>query len=249
MQDHSIQPVPINDHRYILAIDTANDSCGCSIVDIEGGRHLSIVTPCRHGQAEILLPQIQRLLDVFGCKYSDINAVLITCGPGGFTGVRVGVSAARSLALALGIPLYSMSSFEAFYAQASYLAGAKEFDRVVSVIDSRRDELYVQTFDGQGTALGDMKMSYASDIIENLCGGVQAVSTLLVGNGVKIVQSTCCLSDFSHITLMDDVAGLDPYYACMWACAQKYSSDDLVLPIYIRDADVSQPKKAARRLV
>jgi tRNA threonylcarbamoyladenosine biosynthesis protein TsaB len=92
------------------------------------------------GQAERLMPLIAEVLATGGADLAHLEAIGVGIGPGNFTGIRISVSAARGLALALGIPAVGVSTLE---------ARAHGLPRPVTVIeDARRGEVYVQTFDG-----------------------------------------------------------------------------------------------------
>lgn len=99
------------------------------------------------GQAERLMPMIAEVLEAGGAAPGDLDAIGVGTGPGNFTGVRISVSAARGLALALGIPAVGVTRLEAL---------AQGLPRPLAVVeDARRGEVYVQEFgpDGPGEAL------------------------------------------------------------------------------------------------
>ncbi|MCG6904515.1 MAG: tRNA (adenosine(37)-N6)-threonylcarbamoyltransferase complex dimerization subunit type 1 TsaB [Rhodobacter sp.] len=91
------------------------------------------------GQAERLIPMLEQVLTQAGAGWGDLAALGVGIGPGNFTGVRISVSAARGLALGLGIPAVGVSALEA---QVFGLPGV-----TVSSLDARRDALYVQVFE------------------------------------------------------------------------------------------------------
>lgn len=95
------------------------------------------------GQSERLVPMIQEVMAAAGCGFDDLDAIAATCGPGGFTGVRIGLAAARGLALALELPIIGLSNFEVLAAAAPVLAPDRH---LLTTIDAKRAELYVQVF-------------------------------------------------------------------------------------------------------
>ena len=100
------------------------------------------------GHAEALFPMIDAVLSRCGLGHGDIALLAVCTGPGSFTGVRVGVAAVRGLSLALGVPAYGLTRFEALAAQNG--------DGAVAV-PGRGDTHLVQTFDG-GAAVGEIEI-------------------------------------------------------------------------------------------
>ena len=99
------------------------------------------------GQAERLFPALAELLAEAGIAYADLTRIAVTTGPGSFTGLRIGLSAARGLGLALGIPVLGIPSLLA-------LSLTAQCQPVAVLLDARRDEAYFQTFSGPGLAIG-----------------------------------------------------------------------------------------------
>jgi tRNA threonylcarbamoyladenosine biosynthesis protein TsaB len=104
-----------------------------------------------HGQVESLLPMIDAAMREAGLDVAALDLVAVTTGPGSFTGIRVGLAAARGIALAAGLPMIGVTSFAATAAVARVAApeGA-----MLTALESRRADLYVQMFDGNGQPLG-----------------------------------------------------------------------------------------------
>ena len=86
---------------YVLALDTALAACSAAVLDSRHGILASVSLPMRRGHAEALLPTINHVMDDAGVAFSDLDRIAVTVGPGSFTGLRVGVSAARGIALAV----------------------------------------------------------------------------------------------------------------------------------------------------
>ena len=99
----------------------------------------------RHGHAEALFPMIERVMRDAGVTPSQLGAVAAAIGPGGFTGIRVGLAAAHGIALAAGARLVGISSFAAVAAQIAGI-GEATGETLLVALDSRRAELYVQLF-------------------------------------------------------------------------------------------------------
>ncbi|MEO9830291.1 MAG: tRNA (adenosine(37)-N6)-threonylcarbamoyltransferase complex dimerization subunit type 1 TsaB, partial [Nitratireductor sp.] len=98
----------------VLAIDTAAELCAACVFDAGASRELGrSVREIGKGHAEALIPVMAGALAAAGCDYSDLGAIAVAAGPGSFTGVRIGVAAARGLALALDIPATGVTTLAA----------------------------------------------------------------------------------------------------------------------------------------
>src|SRR2546421_190197 len=89
----------------ILAIDTALDACAAGILDTDAGKLIALESqPMKRGHAEALMPLIAKLMKDSGIAFAGLDRIAVTTGPGSFTGLRVGLSAARGIALAASKP-------------------------------------------------------------------------------------------------------------------------------------------------
>src|SRR3954464_6227359 len=101
----------------VLAIDTALEACSAAVLDLErGGIVASETIPMVRGHAEALMPLIARVMDLAEAEFTGLDRISVTTGPGSFTGLRVGISAARGLALASGKPAIGLSTLSGFAA-------------------------------------------------------------------------------------------------------------------------------------
>ncbi len=132
----------------VLAIDTAAPRLQLAL-RLPDGRTDVLVEDMAQGQAERIFPAIGELLARNGIAYRDLGRVAVTTGPGSFTGLRIGLSAARGLGLALGITVIGVPSLLAIALAADSAAP------VVVLLDARRGEAYVEVFAaGGGSATG-----------------------------------------------------------------------------------------------
>jgi len=125
------------DLPLILGFDTSAGHCAVALLSGErvvAAEHAAMTK----GQAEALMPMIQVVLSRAGVPLSDLSAIGVGIGPGNFTGVRISVSAARGLALALGIPAVGISALEALALGCD--------GPVLCCVDARRDMIYAQIF-------------------------------------------------------------------------------------------------------
>ena len=134
--------------RCLLAFDTAGTACSAAIWR-DGAVRARRFEAMSRGQSERLVPMIEAVMAEAGIAYPALDAIAVTCGPGGFTGVRIGLATARALALACARPVIGVSNFEAL--AVAVPENARAGRSLAVVIDAKRSDLYVQAF---GAALG-----------------------------------------------------------------------------------------------
>ncbi len=129
---------------HILAFDCSGGACSAAIWS-DGRLAGAKFQAMERGHAEALIPQIQAVLEEAGLKPTELDAVATTVGPGSFTGIRIGLAAAKGLALAAELKIMAFTSFEAVLAG---LGDEQRLERPVAVaIDSRRGPVFAQLFD------------------------------------------------------------------------------------------------------
>lgn len=127
---------------YILSIETATAVCSVSL-SLNGQAHCRCDAPEINSHARSLTVLMQDCLDQAGISFADLSAVSVSMGPGSYTGLRIGVSAAKGLCYALGIPLIGINSLDAMAAgYSAKFAVANEQQMLCPMIDARRQEVY-----------------------------------------------------------------------------------------------------------
>jgi len=163
----------------VLGFDCSGGACSAAILagDVLLARRSE---PMLQGHGERLLPLLAETLAAAGLGFAALDAIAVTVGPGRFTGLRIGIAAARGLALALDRPALGVGNFAA-------VAEAARRERpgraLIAVIDSGRAELFAQAFDAEGQPSGAPGIATASAIAAEAAG--QAV--LLAGDGARQV--------------------------------------------------------------
>jgi len=128
----------------VLAIDTALEACSVAVLDTAHAEaRVQESLPMQRGHAEALMPLIERMLNRAELDVSALDRIAVTTGPGSFTGLRVGIAAARGIALASGKPAIGLSTLAAF---AAPFIAADDTLPVVVAIDARHDHVYLQVF-------------------------------------------------------------------------------------------------------
>ena len=135
----------------LLAIDTALEACSAAVLDTAGGGIIAQESlAMTRGHAEALMPLIQRVMNAARLDFSDLDRIAVTTGPGSFTGLRVGIAAARGLGLAAGKPVVGLSTLAAF---AAPFIAADDTRPVVTAIDARHNHVYLQVYGAAGRVL------------------------------------------------------------------------------------------------
>ncbi len=138
----------------VLAIDTAGADCAAAVYDSERGIVLAERTETiGKGHAERLMSLIDAVMSESGQPFASIGQVAVVIGPGSFTGIRVGVAAARGLALALGVNAVGVSTLAVIAAAARESRDDADDRPVVAAMDAKRNEIYLQAFAPSGAPL------------------------------------------------------------------------------------------------
>lgn len=214
----------------LLAIDTAGAACSVALW-ADGAVLAHEIAATRHGHAVALAPMLDRLAAATGTDFKAMGAVAVSCGPGGFTGMRVGLAMARALALAIGCPAIGIGSFQALAATAMR-SGGHRGSPVLAVLDSRRDELFAAELGGT-LAMTGAPMLLSPEAIAAYC---QERSLALVADA-ELTQFAA--PEFAGLTMLR--ANADALTVAELAATRP----DLHMPpepIYVRPPDVSQPK-------
>jgi tRNA threonylcarbamoyladenosine biosynthesis protein TsaB len=165
----------------ILAIDTALDACAAAVLDTDAARIIAQESQAmKRGHAEALMPLIARVIKAADIAFTSLDRVAVTRGPGSFTGLRVGLSAARGMALAAGKPVVGLTTLTAY---AAPFVGEKSQHPIISAIDARHDHVYFQVVSGDGGSLVKPKVAPISEALEAARFGAPH----LVGNAAKIL--------------------------------------------------------------
>jgi tRNA threonylcarbamoyladenosine biosynthesis protein TsaB len=165
----------------VLAIDTAGVDCSAAVFDSEAGRVLAEVTDMiGKGHAERLMAVIDEALEKAGRDLKEVERIAVVTGPGSFTGIRVGVAAARGLALALNADCVGVTTLETLAAQHFQAGGSAP---VLAAMDAKRGEVYVQAFSADESPLSEsraMTHAEATGFSASLAGEV-------VGSGRAVI--------------------------------------------------------------
>ena len=139
----------------VLALDTAGVDCAAAVYDSGSDSVMGEVTETiGRGHAEHLMHVVDEALAKAGIALSAVERVVVTVGPGSFTGIRIGVAAARGFALSLNVAAVGVTTLEVMAAAAREQNPGKS---VLAAIDAKREEIYLQSFGADGNPLDEAR--------------------------------------------------------------------------------------------
>ncbi len=228
-----------------LAIETATDSCGCAIgiVNKTSGTETLAAertdTPRHH--AEQLVPQIQSITQKAGVQLNDIEAIAVDIGPGLYTGLRVGVTTAITMATALNVDVIAATSLD--IVANAHTASTAPADLLVAALDARRGEVFWTLYERNESEtmvrLIDPSVAtpeVAADAISAIAADRHATNLHVLGD-TDLAQALTALSPTSTSATpqAEDLLSL--------AQTQQPVAPNQIAPLYLRtpDAVLSTP--------
>jgi tRNA threonylcarbamoyladenosine biosynthesis protein TsaB len=177
-----------------LAFDTCFGSCSVAVTwrasDLDAAA--TAIARCElieRGHAERLMPMIDEAMREAPFELSDLHRIIVTTGPGTFTGQRVGIAAARALALATGAQVSTLSSLAVMAYGAAAQLGREAAGKTLAIaVDARRGEVYFQAFKQAGDALQPIQepaLLTPADAVLAVAGA----ETIVAGSGAQLVAS------------------------------------------------------------
>jgi len=214
------------DNITLLAFDTSAAHCAAAVF-ADGAVQHAATEPMAKGQAERILVLCQEMLAQSELTLEGISAIGIGVGPGNFTGIRISVSAARGLALALGVPAIPVSTFEMLCAPDAPEAVAHE----LVVVGAPRDAAYVQRFT-QGRPLSE------PELIDPTAIPTHFAQTGLCVTGHMAETIAAQLGAQARPCQVENPAGTIARVAA-WKYAQGYDMGKQPAPLYVRAPDAA----------
>ncbi|EEI16005.1 tRNA (adenosine(37)-N6)-threonylcarbamoyltransferase complex dimerization subunit type 1 TsaB [Corynebacterium lipophiloflavum] len=211
----------------VLALDTATSDLVVGLVDAaDQPRAIAESVTATRAHNERLVPEATRLMDRAGLGFGDLEAIVVGCGPGPFTGLRVGMATAAAFGQALGIPVHGVVTHDAVAA----LIDAPANGPVVVATDARRKEIYWARY---------------------IAGARVAGPSVTAPEGVD-TRGAAVISVPEHLRGSLDVADgtsltyVAPSPVGLVRAADLNSEPTPLVPLYLRRPDAVPPKPAAR---
>lgn len=170
----------------VLGIDTCSSLCGVAIVvDNFTVANFQINIPNYHDEKLVLM--IRDILNTASLKIDDIDAISVAIGPGSFTGIRIGMSAAKGLAISQNKPIIGVSTLDALAYKMKDLINFFNTSKVCSVIDAKRDEVYFSIYNVSGT-ISRIYNYECKSIVE--LGKIIDDKMIFIGDAVKKIRES-----------------------------------------------------------
>jgi tRNA threonylcarbamoyladenosine biosynthesis protein TsaB len=226
----------------ILAIDTALPAVSGCVLDLGAAAPLAFETiPMERGHAEALLPLVERLLKATEGGFASLNRVAATVGPGSFTGIRIGLSAAQAIARALEIEAVGVSTLAAL--AAPHFSEAFE-GLLVPAIDARHGQVFVAAYSATGRLVLPPQRLVARQAVEALRDFIGEQAELhFVGSGATMLERAARGALIPARTLGLAAAPDIAYVARLGLLADPREAP--ARPLYLKAADVTMPGGAA----
>lgn len=214
----------------VLAFDCSGASCSAAVL-IDDRPAAQRFVPMERGHAEMLLPMIETVLREAALTPAMLDLLAVTIGPGSFTGLRIGLAAARGLALARKLPALGVPAFDAVIAEDE---GARP---LFIALESKRAELFLQRRDRPESGLPALvpPEEWAATLPPGPCA--------LAGDGAKRLAAAAKRGD---VTVLPGHGRPDPVALARLGAARWQAGDRTPLaPLYLRAPDTTTPRRAA----
>jgi tRNA threonylcarbamoyladenosine biosynthesis protein TsaB len=216
----------------ILGFDTATPVTTAAVLMADGRAFEAHDEPqpeSRGQHASRLLGLVERVLDEAGVGWDDVGRLAVGTGPGGFTGLRIGIATARALAQARGLAVVPVGSLEAL------AQGAREDRPVAAVIDARRGEVFAALFAADGSVLVPPAAVAPSALAERLAG--LEPTPLAVGDGAVRFAAELASAGVAVPPAGAPVHRVSAVHICRLGARLQPVDRDALLPAYLREPD------------
>lgn len=226
----------------ILGIEAATSVCAAAIVD-DGSVLTEQRIEAQHSHSEKLVTLVDKCLQTVKCELKSLTGIAVSIGPGSFTGLRIGLSVAKGLSCASGVPLVSIPTLKALAWNAVTFNLVKPNDVVLPLIDARRDEVYMALYQWNGQKLEELVSSCAMSVKELNAQIPARHKVVILGDGAGKFQQfykKAEIDDFSHYIIPEKDMRLCSAAAVAILGAEKltmYGAENIssMEPLYVKD--------------
>ncbi len=223
---------------YILAFETANFSCSAAVwrsCETDKAKVMAFeAKQGLQGQGTALIPLLQKCLKTANLSFKDLTNIVVTTGPGSFTGVRIGLAAALGFQLALKAKVIGVNSFQVAASMA--LDCNPHSLPILVVLESKRADQYCQLFDANGNALKPSAALLPDDVYE-----YAPFPVIVVGNGQHHLPASLWQVYHRTLTQMFDARHIGQFLFSQISNGLDFSAP--LLPYYLRLPDIHPSAK------
>ncbi|MFD2542519.1 tRNA (adenosine(37)-N6)-threonylcarbamoyltransferase complex dimerization subunit type 1 TsaB [Lacinutrix gracilariae] len=219
----------------ILNIETATTNCSVSLSKEGETFALQEDNSKQYSHAERLHVYIETLLKQNNLQPTDLDAIAVSKGPGSYTGLRIGVSAAKGLCFALDKPLISVSTLEALARQVKAEEGV-----IVPMLDARRMEVYSAVFDANYNIVREIEAQILDE--QSFASYLEKGKVYFVGNGVE--KTKTLITHENAVFIEDKLPSANEMSVIAFNKYQKKDLEDVAYfePYYLKDFVALKPK-------
>lgn len=223
-----------------LNLETSTRNCSVSVSD--GDKLLALVEESsdKYIHSEKLHLFIQKALKEAGCKFADLEAVAVGKGPGSYTGLRIGVSAAKGLCYSLQIPMLSFDGLAILVRSFLKNNRLSKADLIIPMLDARRMEVYCSVYNSHEERRGSVE---AKVIDADSFRDLSAEKIHLVGDGAAKLRQVLTSDRFIFHDLTYPTAADMPGLSAQAFAEEQFEDVAYFEPFYLKDFVAGKPKK------
>lgn len=228
--------------KHLLAIDTCGRRCAAGVFELYGGALSACAeasTPMERGHAEAIVPMVDCVMAEAGVAFTDLDRIAVTIGPGSFTGVRIGIAAARGFAVAHAIPVIGVGTLEAI-ADTVRRDSPGDGGPLAIALDARRGEVFLQSFAGNGTAFDEPLAVRPEDAASHIPQDCQR----LAGSGAPIIQNGAAESGRDFEVVSNDVS--PSLVSIAHLAFRRPVTENPPRPVYLRPPDAKPQNRTIK---
>lgn len=232
--------------KTVLAMDTAMGGISVGII-AANGHIVSRMMETAREQAALLVPTIQEVVSEAGIDFSDIDLIGCTRGPGSFTGLRIGLATARTMALSLNIPCIGLNTLDVmarhYNTPCPQAGGLNDTGKgLLIILETKRQDFYGCYYDDEKNPLTEPFACDASEVLNRA-----PVTEFDIGGDCLERFQSLVAKNFNYL---EQYAQPDPILMAQMTLEEFEVKGDqgATQPLYLRGADVSQPKVPPRKL-
>lgn len=222
----------------ILAIDASGLSGSVAYIsDYKLVGEYYICHKLTHSQT--IMPMLEHLKNMIGLELEGVDAIAVTSGPGSFTGIRIGVSTAKAMALAIGVPIIGIPTLDVMANNMTFT------DKLICpIMDARRNQVYTSLYKWEANTLKRLE-DYLAIPIDELLEKVEGQEVIFLGDGVDVLRGQISdkMGDKAHFApsfLHMQRASVLAHLACAaYERGETEDADDFV-PMYLRKSQAER---------